>query len=199
MESREIHEVPKTKASPVIAGSSSIEKTRERMKRFSRATELTPHLDQLSNRHKEINPDQPDSRPQKLWKKLNSEYRPKTARVKAANEQIQADGAAIVQLSDIEPEHLNKLKDLVDEARVHTESARTSRDDEGQKIPHKTRLKAVKRLENIRNIFHQWKQYLVDGEELPPLEISPYQCDKQGDKVFRSVKQGLTPEMAKRT
>src|SRR5437588_5941997 len=73
------------------------EAARRSQARRSRGAEITPRLKQLSDRHKEINPDRPDTARQKVQRWLKPGYSPKTARVRAAHQQIQDGGKAIAK------------------------------------------------------------------------------------------------------
>src|SRR5260370_33985969 len=73
----------------------------------SRGADIPSRLQQLSNRHAEINPDRAYSARQNLKGFFNAEYRPKMSRVKAINQQIQADGGEIAKLNDISMKDLN--------------------------------------------------------------------------------------------
>jgi hypothetical protein len=147
--------------------------------------EIASCLQRLGDQHEEVSPNQLDFQRQKLRKALDPNYSPKTARARAANEQIQADGAAITKLHNIDTEDLNQLKKLIDKAMDYNKSAHMYRDNRGQRTSFQIRLEAVKGLEITRDLFHIWKRHLVDND-IPSLkEIQdPAKIEENINKYF---------------
>jgi hypothetical protein len=153
----------------------------------SRDADITRRLQQLSNRHAEINPDRDYSARQKIKGSFNAEYRPKMSRVKAINQQIQANGGEIAELNDISMKDLNTINTLINQAQRQTELASTYTDDQERKIPSKEREDAVKKLEKIGHDIRLWKEYLVDQKGQSPREIWAKNILAEGTKVLNRV------------